>query len=270
MAATRWGMPVLLENQTLQANVDLCKRCSLDFVELNVNFPEYQLHVLEENADLFRRTAEENGIFFTLHLDEYLNVSDFNPIIANAHMETVRRTIACAKKIGMPVLNMHMNHGVFMTLPTRKVQMFEQYSDLYLASIRRYRDMCAEAIGDADITVCVENLDGFRPIEQQAIDLMLESDRFALTWDIGHSHATDSVDVPFITARADRLRHFHIHDTAGKHDHLPLGTGEIDLHDRLTRATERGCTCVVEIKTGDALVESVKWLGNEEFLILNS
>ena len=112
----KFGMPVLIENSTLEGNIALCKECGLDFIELNVNFPDYSLQALMD-TDRFRRAAEENGIFFTLHLDEYLNFCDFNPIVAEAHMETVRRTIECAKKIGIRVLNMHMVHGTFTTLP---------------------------------------------------------------------------------------------------------------------------------------------------------
>lgn len=254
-----FGMPALIENRSLEDNIAVCKACGLDFIELNVNFPDYALQKLED-CDRFRRAAEENGVFYTLHLDEYLNFCDFNPIVAEAHMETVRRTIACAKKIGIPLLNMHMVHGTFCTLPERKVQLFEEYSDLYLASMARFRDMCEEEIGASDITIAVENYDGFRPVERRAIDVLLESDRFALTWDTGHTHMTEYVDLDFIRARENRLRHFHLHDAIAKNDHRPLGTGEVDLADRLQTAMRHNCRVLVEIKTVEALKQSVEWL----------
>ena len=259
MGRIDYGMPALLENGTLEANIATCKENGLDFIELNVNLPEYGVQALE-NTDYFRQAAEANGIYYTLHLDEYLNFCDFNPIVAQAHLETVRRTIACAKKIGIPLLNMHMVHGVFMTLPERKVQMFEMHADRYLASFRRFREMCEAEIGDSDITIAVENLDGFRPIERKAIDVLLESNRFALTWDTGHTHITNYVDLDFITERRDRLRHFHLHDSIGKNDHRPLGTGEVDVTARLNDIRELNCRCLVEIKTAAALRESVEWL----------
>lgn len=52
----------------------------------------------------------------------------------------------------------------------------------------------------------------------------------------------------------------HIHDAIGGKNHLELGTGEIDLQDKLTIAKECGCRCVIETKTADALRKSVKWL----------
>ena len=42
-------MPTLIENRTLQDNVNLCKRLNLQFIELNMNFPEYQVDKLEQN-----------------------------------------------------------------------------------------------------------------------------------------------------------------------------------------------------------------------------
>ena len=43
----QFGMPTLIENRTLQDNIDLCKNLGLQFIELNMNFPEYQVDKLE-------------------------------------------------------------------------------------------------------------------------------------------------------------------------------------------------------------------------------
>lgn len=68
-----FGMPTLIENKNLEENIALCKELGLQFVELNMNFPMYQLPQLEQTAYL-RETAEKNKIYFTIHLDENLNV----------------------------------------------------------------------------------------------------------------------------------------------------------------------------------------------------
>ena len=83
-------MPTLIENGTLADNIRLCKELNLRFLELNMNFPEYQLHRLEQTDD-FCRAAEEAGLYYTIHLDENLNPADFNPLVANAYLETVKR-----------------------------------------------------------------------------------------------------------------------------------------------------------------------------------
>ena len=58
------------------------------------------------------------GIFYTIHLDENVNVSDFNSYIAGAYRRTVKETIELAKKLQIPVLRCTCPEGY--TLPCRK------------------------------------------------------------------------------------------------------------------------------------------------------
>ena len=120
-------------------------------------------------------------------------------------------------------------------------------------------------MGDSDIRIVIENTDGFREYEKKAIDHLLESPVFGLTWDIGHSKAVGEVDAPYITGHKDRLIHFHIHD--GSEDppknHLALGDGEIDLISRLELAKSLNARCVLETKTIEALKTSVGWIGGK-------
>lgn len=256
---TDFGMPTLIENKNLEDSITLCRTLGLQFIELNMNLPQYQVEQLE-NIVYLKGLAEQNQIYFTVHLDENLNVCDFNHAVAEAYLETVERTIAAAKRLQVPVLNMHMNHGVHFTLPDRKVQLFEEYWEHYMKSIQKFRRRCEEAIGDAGIRICIENTDGYHNYEKEAIGYLLESRVFGLTWDIGHSHGVSDIDEPFLMEHEERLCHFHIHDCFGKKDHMALGTGEIDLLQRLELAQKHDCRCVVETKTARALQESVKWL----------
>ncbi len=267
-----FGMPTLIENRTLEKNISLCKGLGLSFVELNMNFPEYQLDKIE-NVDFFYKKADEAGIYYTIHLDENLNVADFNPLVREAYLETVRRTIEVAKhfvelknrygnKEQALTINMHMHHGIYITLPDRKVQMYERDFDTYIKAYEQFIELCEAWIGDADIKIAIENTDGFRDYEKKAIECMLESDYFVLTWDIGHSKATGEVDMPFVLAHKDKLRHFHIHDGREKppKNHLALGDGEIALAERLATAKQCNARCVLETKTIEALKKSVTWL----------
>ena len=277
----QFGMPTLIENRTLQDNADLCKSLGLRFIELNMNFPEYQVDRLEQ-TDTLISIAENAGIYYTIHLDENLNIADFNPLISKAYLETVRRTVEAAKKL-LPLrdrygdrtqpltLNMHMNHGIYITLPDRKVQMYDRDFDTYMSSFAAFRSLCEEWIADSDIMITVENTDGFRGYEQKAIDFLLASPVFGLTWDIGHSKAVGEKDVPYLTAHEDRLVHFHIHDGTEKpsKNHLALGDGEIDLVSRLELAKRRNARCVLETKTIEALKVSVEWL-NVRLLLYHS
>ncbi|MBQ6382886.1 MAG: sugar phosphate isomerase/epimerase [Clostridia bacterium] len=272
----QFGMPTLIENRSLEDNVALCRELGLQFIELNMNFPEYQTERLEKTDDLLR-LAEQAGIYYTIHLDENLNIADFNRLVSDAYLETVRRTIAAARKL-LPlrdrfgdrrqplILNMHMHHGIHITLPDRKVQMYERDFDVYMRSFTDFRSRCEEWTGDDDIVIAVENTDGFREYEKKAAAYLLESPKFALTWDIGHSKAIHETDVPFILAHQASLRHFHIHDATETppRNHLALGDGEISLADRLKLAERRNARCVLETKTIAALKQSVQWLRNRQ------
>ena len=268
----QFGMPTLIENHTLEENAALCEALGLRFIELNMNFPEYQVDRLEQTDELVR-IAEQHHLYYTVHLDENLNIADFNPLVTQAYLETVRRTILAAKALlplrdryGDPAqpltLNMHMHHGIYITLPDRKVQMYDRDFDTYMRAFGSFRALCEEWIGDSDVRIVIENTDGFRPYEQKAIEYLLESPCFGLTWDIGHSKAVHEKDVPFLLAHEDRLLHFHIHDgtETPPRNHLALGDGEIDLPDRLRLAQSRNARCVLETKTIEALERSVAWL----------
>ena len=274
----QFGMPTLIENRTLEDNAALCAELGLSFVELNMNFPEYQVTRLEQVEEL-RRIAEAAGIYYTIHLDENLNVADFNPLVAGAYLETVRRTVAAAQALlplrdrfgdaGQPLtVNMHMHHGIHITLPDGKVQMYDRDFDTYMASFARFRALCEAWIGDSPLRIAMENTDGFRDYERRAIEYLLQSPVFGLTWDIGHSKATGERDVPFLLEPEDRLIHFHIHDgtEAPPRNHLALGDGEIDLSARLSLARRRGARCVLETKTVEALRRSVGWLRDGKYM----
>lgn len=265
----QFGMPTLIEIESIEDTMKFCKELGLSFVELNMNLPQYQIDQLENTAYL-KSLKERYKIGYTIHLDENLNVCDFNKAVAKAYMDTVERTIRVARVLDVPVLNMHMNHGVHFTLPERKVQLFEQYFVDYMESWKEFCAICENAIGDSDIKICIENTDGYRDYEKSAIEFLLQSDVFALTWDIGHSNAVADIDEKFILAHRDKLYHFHIHDSLGKNDHMELGTGEIDLKQRLGMAGDYQCRCVVETKTIDALKKSVSWLVRRRQLLLTN
>ena len=269
-------MPTLIENKSLEENIALCLELGLNFIELNMNFPEYQIDSLE-NTEHFIRAADWAELYYTIHLDEALNIADFNPLVRQAYLETTRRTIEVAKKLlflrdkygdksHALTINMHMHHGIFVTLPDRKVQLYDRDFEIYIKYFTDFKNLCEKWIDGADIKIALENTDGFRDYEKKAIEMLLESPAFVLTWDIGHSKACGENDVPFILSHKDKLKHFHIHDGRENppKNHLALGDGEIDLKARLRTAAECRARCVLETKTIEALKKSVRWLQKEE------
>lgn len=251
------GMPSMIELNTVAESVALCKELGLSFLELNTNFPQHQPHLLDPSELI--ALAGDAGIFYTIHLNDDLHVAEFNPHVAKGYCDSVLETIVFAKKIGAPVLNMHLSGGAYYTMPDRRIRFYEAYEDEYLRGMSNFRDLCTEAVGDAPIRVCVENTTGYLPFQLKALDILLESPVFGLTLDIGHNCCAGNVDEPFILTHADRLHHMHLHDVAdGRKDHLPFGAGDLELTKYIALADNR--TAVVEVKTIAGLRQAIDWL----------
>lgn len=255
----KFGAPTMVEMRTLEQGAEVCRDLGLQFLELNINFPQYSLNQLR--IDQLRQISREYGISYTLHLDDEMSIADFNPYIAEGYCRTVYDAIDLAKGLNIRKLNMHMSRGAKYTLPDRVIYFFEAYEQEYLERIRTFREECTRRIGDADITICVENTAGFLPFQRRAVEALLESPVFGLTFDIGHNFCGGNRDEEFILAHADRLKHFHIHDClAEKKDHRTLGTGVLDVKRYLDLAERFGCTAVVETKTVESLAASMDWI----------
>ena len=89
-----FGMPTLIECPSLEQSLILCSGLGLDFVELNMNLPEYQLDQFD--MDGAKKLFQQYGKYPTFHLDENLNTCDFNTTVADAYVDTVIRTISLA------------------------------------------------------------------------------------------------------------------------------------------------------------------------------
>lgn len=271
-----FGMPTLIELNSLKENVELCKKLKLNFIELNMNIPLFSVLGIEDenNFELKKIIEELNfyqkefGIYFTIHLDENFNFADSNIYIKNAYLKTLKAVIKNSKKINCPIINMHLNKGIYFTLPTEKVFLFEKYKEEFNNSLEEFIKFCNCELSDSNIFISIENTDGWTDFEKKSIEKILMNKNFSLTFDIGHSQAIGNIDQDFILKNKSKLKHFHIHDGTlpnaatkqfGK-NHLKLGTGNINLKEKIYLAKETNSRCVIETKTVESLVESVKWI----------
>lgn len=253
------GMPFLLETPTIVDATALCEELGLSFVELNMNFPACQGEKLDVQ-ELYR-LKRKHGIFFTLHLEEGFDPFCFNHGVRRAWLDSLRNALTIAQAIDAPVVNMHLPKGDYITLPDRRVHLYEEYQEAYREAVLCLRDVCQRELEGSGTFICIENTNGFAPYQLEAIACLLESPVFGLTLDIGHSHAAGDADIPFYQAHEERLKHMHVHDAKGKSNHLALGDGEIDLSQRLQWAARCGATAVLETKTIQALRASVARFG---------
>ena len=264
----QFGMPTLIELKSTESCAALCRELGLSFVELNMNLPEYQADKLDANH--LQEISDEYNIYYTFHVDENLNPFDFNKWVAKAYTDTMIAAIVNirSKRLSVPVLNMHLNSGVWFTLPDKKAYLFEEYRDEYMQKLTAFRDVCTKAITGTDIKISVENTSSFQlDFVAEGIATLLESPVFALTFDTGHNAGSGFRQQSLIERHIDRFSHMHLHDySKARGDHLPLGEGELNLQKYLDLAKDHDCRVVLEVKTIEGLRQSVNWLKARGYL----
>ena len=255
----KFGMPTLVECADIRECCDVARSCGLDFVELNMSFPQYQPQSLD--ADAVAALMKETGLFFTIHADEMLNPFDFNDKVSACYFDTMRDTLRFARTLAIPVINMHLLKGVYVTLPGKVILLNDVYREKYIEKVKQFIKMCEEELDGSDTVIAIENVDSnpFTESQLDAMRLFMASPRFALTLDTGHELCLGFADSFVFDKYPDRLVHMHLHDARGKSAHLPLGTGDVDIDARLAML-RRDMTCLIEVKTIAGLRESVEYL----------
>lgn len=258
-----FGMPYLLETPEIEDAARLCAELGLSFVELNMNFPACQAQRLD--PQLLYHLKREYGIFFTLHLPEEFDPFTFAEPVRRAWMDVLQDALTLAQALDMPIVNMHLPKGVYITLPEEKVYLYQRYAAEYALAAESLCAVCEQALAGSGVRVAIENTSGFAPHERQAIRTLLRSEVFGLTLDIGHSHTAGNCDESFYRELDSKLIHMHGHDAQGSRCHLALGDGDIDLAERFAWAERRCARVVLETKTVAALRTSVarlpQWTG---------
>lgn len=259
----KFGMPTLVECRDIFECRDAAKKYGLDFIEINMSFPQYQPHSLDAAA-LLEITARD-GIFYTIHADEMLNPFDFNPLVSECYFGVMRDTIRFAKAIGAPIINLHLLRGVYVTLPGKVILLSDVYFENYKEKVGQFIKMCEEEIGDSNVRICIENVDSnpFTASQLKVLPMFMESPVFALTLDTGHELCLSYVDSHVYSEYSGRLLHMHLHDARNKSAHLPLGTGDVAVSEKLKML--RGETCLIEVKTLAGLSESVRYMKDNGF-----
>ena len=257
-----YGVPTLMEYSDIDVLTCFCAEHGFAFVEMNTTFPWFQPDRI--TTDRIRLLKQKYGVDFTVHLHDQVNPFEFSPDMRQGCLENAVWTMKLARELNLPRLNMHLMPGTYSTINGVKTYLYAFCEDIYLGYVRAFRDLAEKELRGSDTVFCIENTSGFLPFQKKAIELLLESERFGLTFDMGHSFRTGGKDELFLLEHRDRIRHFHIHDCSEKANHLGFGEGQLDLVRYLDMAKELGSTVVAEVKESGALLRS------REYLIRNS
>lgn len=252
----QYGMPTLIELNGLEENMKFCKSLGLDFVELNMNVPDYQIEALESMN--IRSLKEKYGVEMTMHLPENFYFADFNESMRGAAYAVFDKVASFAIENDIKILNMHMHVGTFFKMPHKKIYLQEAYLETYLNHVRAFVNKIDACLKGTDIRVCVENACDFHhDFIQAGLDELLKSDHVFLTWDTGHNAKGKYKDQVVLFGKANRIGHVHLHDCAFGSDHLPLGTGEICIDSVMNKLSEVCQSIVLEAKTIEGVRKSM-------------
>ena len=256
-----FGMPFLLETPGIENAAQLAAELELDFVELNMSFPACSLDRMDEG--MLNSLQEKYGIYFTFHLHEEMAPCSFSPYVRDAWMREARDAILLARASHIPNVNIHWPKGVYITLPDHIDYVFARYSEEYQKNALTFRSLCENA-SKGEVRICIENTTAWKPFQTDCIEMLLESPVFGLTLDVGHDIVAGYADEWFYEKHSGHLKHMHLHDATPTQCHMPLGAGQLDIAALIARAEAANARAVIEIKTIQALRDSVVYLRDRD------
>lgn len=251
------GMPALVEYTSLNQLLELCMKLKFNFIELNMNLPYNFIQNL--NPHDLKKITKETNIKFTMHMPDEADLGSFYESVRRGYVQLFSDTIDWAKEAGVKLLNMHILEGAKMTLPDKKIYVYEKYSEEFINNFINSIKILSMKAQKNNIILSIENSSNFgRAYIQNALDEALTYPKIKLTWDTGHDAVSNFKDQIYLLENREHIAHMHLHDAKGSHDHQALFDGELNIMKLLYFAQSMNIKTLIEVKTEDALIKSVK------------
>jgi len=252
-------MPALVEYKTLNELVNLCLKLKLNFIELNMNLPYNFIENL--NPAELRKITKDTNIEFTMHMPDEADLGTFYQSVREGYVKLFSDTIDWAKESGVKLLNMHIIEGAKMTLPDKKVYIYDQYSEEFQNNFIKSISALSQEVQNKDIVLSIENSSNFgKTYIQKALDKALLYPNIKLTWDVGHDAVSSFTDKIYLMEHQDEIAHMHIHDAVGTKDHQVLFEGALNISELIQFAKQKNIRALIEVKTAEALEKSINAL----------
>lgn len=251
------GMPSLIEFNNLEQNINLCKQLDFDFIELNMNFPYNMINVLK--YDKLKVIAKENNIEFTMHMPDNADIGSLYDDIRDGYVNLFLKTLKWCKQSNVRLINMHIPSGAYMTLPDRKIYIYDKYADLYINNFLESLSIISDVAVNCDTLVCIENSSNFDlKYVKEIIYHALKLDNIRLTWDTGHDYINKFEDQKLLLLHKEKICHMHLHDANKTSDHRVLYDGDLDIEELFKFAQINDISTLIEVKTAQALKQSAE------------
>ena len=249
------GMPTLVELDSLEQNIELCQKLQLNFIEINMDLP-----YCFPNRINWEEIKKYKDIELTVHLSEILDIGNINEDVRKQQINLIKEQILfLKKKAAIKRYNLHLNKGVYFTLPNKNIYIYEKYEKEYLDSIRKSFKELSEFAVEQEVCICLENTTITSNIKK-AFKEVINYSNIYYTLDVGHDMKNAEQASRIFMENPSKIKHLHIHDFDGKADHLELGTGKIDIKKYLSFCKENNCYGVIEIKRREELEKSINYI----------
>lgn len=259
------GMPALVEYTSLTHLVDLCIELKLDFIELNMNLPYNFIQNI--NPAELKKIKKETNIEFTMHMPDEADLGTFYESVREGFVKLFLDTLDWSYEAGINLLNLHIIEGAKMTLPNKKVYIYDKYSDEYLNSFIKSIEILSGRANKYDITLSIENSHNFgKTYIQGVLNKAITYPNIFLTWDTGHDAVSNFTDKQYLMKNANKIAHMHFHDAKGQSDHQVPFDGELNISELINFAKEKDISMLIEVKTKDALKRSVEILRSNKII----
>lgn len=193
-----------------------------DYIDLTLEAPEAAL----ESTDWgnIQSAIADSGLGVLCHAAPYLPIENPSPLVRQAALDELRRSVDAAALLNAPLCTMH-----YRGWPTYLAEAagYEYYRQMFDILIRH-----GAAQG---VAIALENSIDNRHQLKHFREIFHRLPELKLAYDIGHGNVktAKSMTRDYLFALNDRLAHVHISDNAGQDDdHLAIGApkaGGIDL-----------------------------------------
>jgi sugar phosphate isomerase/epimerase len=224
--------------------IEWMARMGLEFVDLTLEPPAAASTSVDPKA--IRAALERHGLKVVGHTAFYLPLASAIEEVRAGAVAELRRCIEVFRRVGAVWMNIH---------PDRFTP-FHDRSYYIKRNIQSIRELLPDA-QRTGVGLMIENVPGDFNSAAQMGELLDPLPELGLHLDIGHAN----LQTPFNTtqellaAYGPRLRHVHLHDNKGGHAdlHMPLGSGNVDVHGSIRALRQSGYdgTITLEVFTPD-------------------
>jgi sugar phosphate isomerase/epimerase len=216
----------------------------LEFVDLTFEPPVAASWRVD--AKEIRRALDDFGLEVVGHTAYYLPMASPFEEVRRAVVEELKRCLEKFSVVGAKWMNLH---------PDRHAPLHDR-SFVIERNLKTISELLPVA-RDCGVGLMIENLPGEWNTVLQLSQLLDPIPELGLHLDIGHANlkvARNTTD-EILRAYGSRLRHVHLHDNKGGDAdlHLPLGSGNLNLHHQiqLLRAAGYDGTITLEVFSED-------------------